>query len=143
MTGNNVPAPHVDPWVDVTRGYVSKAVRSLAAGGVHVEENWLDPRNPRDATIIFTHPASNVSAEKLALVWDEVSGWRYGIFKSGHQGVRTALSSVSYLGGGVLLETPELVGRLLAGTSEPRQQYRSVTDLHDGLDDTLLRHQEN
>src|SRR5450755_833058 len=138
MTGNNVPAPHVDPWVDVTRGYVSKAVRSLAAGGVHVEENWLDPRNPRDATIIFTHPASNVSAEKLALVWDEVTGWRSGVFQSGERGVRTVLSGTAYLGGGVLPEGTGLVGRVLAGASEPRREYRSVADLQDGLDSALL-----
>jgi hypothetical protein len=142
MSGNRGPAPHKDPWVNVARGYVTNAVASLAAGGLYVEQNWLDPCDPRDATMVFCHPASSVSTEKHALVWDEVSGWRRGVFESGHQGERTVLSSVSYLGGGVLLEGSELLGRLLAGASEPRQEYRSVMDLHDGLDDALLRRNE-
>jgi hypothetical protein len=102
-----------------------------------VERSWLDPRNPRDATIIFTHPASNVSAEKLALVWDEVTGWRRGVFESGQQGIRTVLSSTTYLGGGILPDGQELVSRVLAGTSEPRREHRSVADVRDGLDDAL------
>jgi Family of unknown function (DUF6292) len=142
MTENPTPAPHDDPWVDVLRGYVTTAVESLAQGGLTVERSWLDPRNPRDATIIFTHPASNVSAEKLALVWDEVTGWRRGVFQSGQQGVRTELADSAYLGGGVLLDDADLVGRVLVGASEPRREYRSVTDLRDGLDNALLERNE-
>jgi Family of unknown function (DUF6292) len=138
MTEKSAPAPHEDPWVDVLRGYVTKAVDELREGGLRVERSWLDPRNPRDATIIFAHPASNVSGEELALVWDEVTGWRHGVFQSGQTGIRTSLSDTAYLGGGVLLEGSELVGRVLAGASEPRCEYRSVTNLHDGLDDALL-----
>lgn len=140
MTKNRAwePAQHEDPWVDVLRGYVTKAVEDLSEGGLTVERSWLDPRNPRDATIIFTHPASNVSAEKLALVWDEVTGWRSGVFQSGEQGIRTELSDTAYLGGGVLPEGTGLVTRVLAGASEPRREYRSVADLHDGLDSALL-----
>jgi hypothetical protein len=122
----------------VLRGYVTRAVEGLATGNLLVERSWLDPRNPRDATIIFSDPASNVSADKLALVWDEVTGWRHGTFVSGRQGVRTVLSDASYLGGGVLPDENDMVNRVLAGASEPRQAYRSVADLRDGLDDTLL-----
>jgi Family of unknown function (DUF6292) len=142
MTENTVPAPHADPWVDVLRGYVTNAVEGLARGGLKVERSWLDPRNPRDATIIFTHPASNVSADKMALVWDEVTGWRRGVFQSGQQGVRTELADSAYLGGGVLLEDADLVDRVLAGASEPRREYRSVSDLRDGLDSALLERNE-
>lgn len=138
MTENATPQPHEDPWVDVLRGYVTKSVEDLTQGGLKVERSWLDPRNPRDATIIFTHPASNVSAEKLALVWDEVTGWRRGVFESGEQGVRTVLSQAVYLGGGVLLEDAGLVRRVLEGVSEPRRKYRSAADLRDGLDSALL-----
>jgi hypothetical protein len=140
MTENSapIPAPHDDPWVDVLRGYITDAVEALSQGGLAVERSWLDPRNPRDATIIFTHPASNVSAEKLALVWDEVTGWRSGVFQSGERGVRTVLSATAYLGGGVLPQGTGLVGRVLAGASEPRREYRSVADRQDGLDSALL-----
>ena len=125
------------------RGYVTKAVEDLSEGGLKVERSWLDPRNPRDATIIFTHPASNVSAEKLALVWDEVTGWRSGVFQGGEQGVRTVLSGTAYLGGGVLPTGTGLVRRVLAGANEPRREYRSVADLHDGLDGALLARNES
>jgi Family of unknown function (DUF6292) len=138
MSEKITPPAHEDPWVNVLRGYVTQAVEGLAQGGLKVERSWLDPRNPRDATIIFTHPASSVSAEKLALVWDEVTGWRRGVFQSGRQGVRTELADTAYLGGGVLPEEAALVGRVLAGASEPRREDRSVTDLRDGLDSALL-----
>ena len=138
MNDRTTPPAHPDPWVDVLRSYITRAVESLTASGLLVERSWLDPRDPRDATIIFTHPASNVSAEKLALVWDEVTGWRSGVFQSGERGVRTVLSGTAYLGGGVLPEGTGLVGRVLAGASEPRREYRSVADLQDGLDSALL-----
>lgn len=137
MDQDNIPSAHPDPWIDLLRGYVTKTVDALQAGGLTVQRSWLDPRDPRDATIIFTHPASNVLAEQLALVWDEVTGWRRGTFESGEQGARTVLSGTSYLGG-VLLGGDEVVNRVLTGASEPRRQYRQVTDLHDGLDEALL-----
>jgi hypothetical protein len=134
---NPAPAAHPDPWVDVLRGYVTRTVEALATGNLLVERSWTDPYNPRDATIILSDPATSVSAEKLALVWDEVTGWRRGAFVSGEQGVRTVLSGPDYLGGGVLPEDDELIGRLRAGISEPRREYRSFADIRDGLDDTL------
>jgi Family of unknown function (DUF6292) len=138
MPENSGPARHADPWVDLLYGYVSQTVQALSTGGLLVERSWLDPRNPRDATIIFTHPAASVSAGKLALVWDEVTGWRQGVFQSGEQGVRTDLADVSYLGGGVLPEDGVLIGRVRGGASERRHEYRSVADLRDGLDAALL-----
>jgi hypothetical protein len=132
------PTAHPDPWVNVLHGYVTRTVERLTAGGLLIERSWLDPRNPRDATVIFSDPASNVSADKLALVWDEVGGWRRGTFVSGEQGVRTVLSDVSHLGGGVLPTENDVVNRVLAGASEPQCAHRSVADLRDGLDDALL-----
>lgn len=138
MSERTNPPAHPEAWVNLLLGYVTSTVECLTERGLTVERSWLDPRNPRDATIIFSHPASNVSAKKLALVWDELTGWRRGIFESGQQGARTVLSDHAYLGGGVLPSGQELVGRMLAGASQPRRVYRSVTDLHDGLDDALL-----
>jgi hypothetical protein len=138
MLRNSAPAAHPDPWVNVLQGYVTQAVERLDTGGLLVERSWLDPRNPRDATIIFSDPASNVSAKELALVWDEVTGWRRGTFVSGEQGVRTELADVSYLGGGVLPDEDNVTNRVLARASEPQRVYRSVADLRDGLDDALL-----
>jgi hypothetical protein len=138
MSELTTPPAHPDAWVNLLHGYVTSTVERLTERSLTVERSWLDPRNPRDATIIFSHPASNVSAEKLALVWDEITGWRRGAFESGHQGVRTVLSGDAYLGGGMLPSGQELAGRVLAGASEPRRVYRSVADLHDGLDDALL-----
>ena len=138
MNDRTTPPAHPDPWVDVLRSYITRAVESLTASGLLVERSWLDPRDPRDATIIFTHPASNVSAPKLALVWDEVSGWRRGSFESGQQGERTVLSGTSYLGGRMVPSYRELTSRVLSGADEPRRAHRAVTDLRDGLDDALL-----
>lgn len=134
---DSTPPAHEDPWVDMLRGYVTSAAEGLAQGGLTVERSWLDPRDPRDATVIFTHPASNVSADKLALVWDEVTGWRRGVFQRGHRGVRTVLSGTAYVGGGLLPDSTELLARVLRDASEPWHQYRSISDLHDGLDDAL------
>ena len=52
--------------------------------------------------------------------------------------MRTELTDVSYLGGGVLPDEDDVVNRVLAGASEPQRAYRSVADLRDGLDDALL-----
>lgn len=137
MNGTSTPPVHPDRWVNVLHGYVTGAVEALKSGGLLVERSWLDPRDPRDATIIFSHPAANVTSAQLALVWDEVTGWRRGTFQSGEQGVRTILAGVSYLGGGLLVGGQELAGRVLAGAAEPRREYRSADDLNDGLDDAL------
>lgn len=135
MYQDNIPLPHhPDPWIELTWRYVAKAVQALRTSGLNVERSWLDPRDPRDATILYSGPGQ---AHQRALVWDEMTGWRHGRFESGQPGVRTELSEVSYLGGGILMGDAELMGRLLAHASEPRREYRSVTDLHDGMDDEL------
>jgi hypothetical protein len=126
---NITPDPHPVPWVNLLRGYITEAVHALSAGGLHVQRSWLDPESPRDATIVL--------AEAKALVFDESTGWRYGDFVAGQQGVRTALSDVSYVGGGVLLDPRELAHKVVNDDFAERREYRSFTDLHDGLDDAL------
>jgi hypothetical protein len=126
---NITPGQHPDPWVNLLRGYITEAVQALTTGGLQVQRSWLDPEGPRDATIVL--------AGTRALVFDEVTGWRCGTFVSGQQGVRTKLSDIRYIGGGVLPDTRELAHRVANGHSAARREYRSVTDLCDGLDDAL------
>ncbi len=129
MDKDITPGTHPDPWVDLLGDYVTEAVAALSAGGLQVQRSWLDPSDPRDATIVL--------AGTRALVFDEVTGWRHGRFLAGQPGMRTALDDVSYLGGGVLLDANELTHRVINTTAEPRRCYRSVTDLRDGFDDAL------
>jgi hypothetical protein len=115
--------------VNLLGGYVTEAVEALSTRGVQVQRSWLDPSDPRDATIVL--------AGTRALVFDEVTGWRHGRFLAGQQGARTQLAEVSYIGGGVLLGADELAHRVINGFSAPRREYRCVADLHDGLDDAF------
>lgn len=143
MDPNIIPTPHPDPWVNLLGPYVTEAVRALAANGVHVQQSWLDPRGPRDATILFSNSGEHsMSSDVLALIWDEETGWRRGRFIDGAQGRRTILTQVAYLGGGLLPPTNELAhritGRIIGERSEAQRKYRSCEDnLRDGLDDAL------
>lgn len=123
-----IPSRHPDPRVDVTRAYVTQAVLALVAAGVRVRASWLDPREPRDATILY--------GDDAALVWDEETGWRRGRFVSGEQGVRTVLTEVVYLGGGALPAPDDVAHRVTAGVTAPHRVYRRWTDL-DRFDDGL------
>jgi hypothetical protein len=138
MDKHVAPTPHPDRWVNLPCGYVTQVTERLVANGLLLERSWMDPFDPRDATIRLVDPAADGSEAELTLVWDEVTGWRRGRFVRGEQGVRTELAGVSYLGGGVLPDEADVVNRVLAGASEPRRTYRSVADLRDGLDDALL-----
>jgi hypothetical protein len=137
---SNIPETHPDRWVDLTRGYVTEAILALTQRGFQVDRSWLDPRDPRDATILYTpsvNAPSSESTELRALVWDEETGWRDGRFDGGRPGVRTALDDVSYLGGGPLIEAGELAHRVLEGHRGDLVTYRSYRDVRDGFDDTL------
>lgn len=129
MDKNIAPGPHSNPWVNLLGAYVTEATEALNAGGLQVDHSWLDPEGPRDATIVL--------AGARALVFDEVTGWRYGRFVSGQPGVRTMLSDVSHVGGGVLPDARELTHKVINGIGTRRREYRSFDDLHDGLDDAL------
>jgi hypothetical protein len=134
-----LPISHPDPWVNLPHGYVTKTMRALDARGIRVLDSWLDPYGPRDATIRYALRGGHVApSDILALVWDEVSGWRQGHFVEGHQGLRTKLTWVAYLGGGVLPDPREVTWRLTCGEREAASRYRSCADYHDGLDEALL-----
>jgi hypothetical protein len=140
MPSRPTPHAHPDPFINLVQGYITDAVTALAGGRpLQIERSWLDPAGPRDATVVYRRPGDE---SQLALVWDEVSGWRHGRFESGQQGVRTVLSDVTYLGGGVLLDSAALAERLLAGTSESHREYRTLADRRDGLDDALVQWNE-
>jgi hypothetical protein len=119
--------------VDLLHPYVSGAIAALRAGGVRVESSWLDPCDPRDATVVI----AGDHGTPLGLVWDEESGWRRGVFVAGAQGSRTVLDSPKQLGGGVLLSPAELCDRVTGQKYGLDRRYRSCQDMRDGLDDTL------
>jgi hypothetical protein len=136
MSDNYIPGQHPDPWVNLLRDYVTNAVRSLIDYDFKVDRSWLDPSGPRDATILYV-PESGSPDDLHALVWDEEAGWRTGQYVSGEQGVRTRLTDVAYVGGGVLPASTELAARVIGEAVGPRAEHRSHTDLRDGLDDAL------
>jgi len=123
------PNPHHDPWVDLIRGYITSTVQALQQGGLNVDRSWLDPSDPRDATIVL---------DDGALTWDEQTGWQRGGFVGGQQGVRTVLAAPARLGGGVLPRPGALAAALRQDrplTPAPAT-YRSFTD-RDGFDEAL------
>jgi len=129
---------HLDPWVNLPSGYVGHVMKGLATGGLSIQASWMDPRDPRDSTIVYADDTARTSTGALrALVWDEETGWRDGVFVSGEQGVRTKLTDVTYLGGGLLVDGAELARRKHDDVRVARPVYRSRHDLRDGLDDTL------
>ena len=129
MDLNLTVRPHADPWLDLLRPYVLDVVTTMARSGVRIQESWLDPRDPRDATI--------VCAGSVGLVWDEETGWRMGEFVDGRQGSRTVLRDVVHVGGGLLPSPAGLVQDVIEGGGQPQRSYRSHGDLRDGLDETL------
>jgi Family of unknown function (DUF6292) len=120
---------HEDPWVNLLGPHVGEVMEALNASGLETHSAWLDPYDPRDATIRLVN--------SRALVYEAVSGWRYGQFLSGRQGLRTQLADISYVGGGLLPDSREVAHRFANGLSAPRTAYRSVDDLRDGLDEAL------
>jgi hypothetical protein len=128
VTDQREPLQHPISRVEITRNYVTQSVRALVDQGLPVDRSWLDPSDPRDATVVL--------GDARALVWDETAGWRIGRFQSGQQGVRTVLDAAVHLGGGPLPTPAELAHRVAGGTTTSGHGYRSYTDL-DGLDDLL------
>jgi uncharacterized protein DUF6292 len=124
---------HPDEWVNLPETYIRVLMAALADEGVAMPEAWMDPRGPRDATILLDLPGRS----RQALVWDEETGLRVGEFVAGRQGIRTELAETAYLGGGLLPTPREAVQRLLHGTFVPKTTYRLHTAVRDGLDDHL------
>jgi hypothetical protein len=128
VTDRREPPQHPVSRVNTTRNYVIKSVQALIQQGLVIDRSWLDPSDPRDATVVL--------GDTRALVWDEVTGWRIGVFRSGRQGVRTALAGAAQLGGGVLPAPAELARRVAYGATASRRDHRSYADA-DGLDEAL------
>ena len=126
-----IPSAHPDPWLDMLRPYVAGTARALAAAGYRVEGSWLDPRDPRDATIALAADGG----QPTALVWDEETGWRRGVFLDGEQGRRTRLAHLEYLGGKLLPEPSAVPYLGVRGSRTVR--FRHHRDVRDGLDDFL------
>lgn len=131
VTDHREPRQHPDFRVDLTRNYVTACVRALIEDGLVIDRSWLDPSGPRDATVVL--------AGSRALVWDETTGWRSGLFRAGEPGARTVLDDLAHLGGGPLPAPAELAWRVAAGTPVARREHRSYAD-RDGFDERLLRY---
>ncbi|MFG2086447.1 MULTISPECIES: DUF6292 family protein [unclassified Spirillospora] len=132
MTGRIRPLPHPDPFVEATRGYITRVGDALQARGVALSKIWLDPSCPRDATFVLGLEA---------LVWNESDGFVRGEFVSGEPGVRTVLRDPVRLGEGVLPD-PRAVPALLerAAADGPPARPRPFTAGHDGFEDGLARY---
>lgn len=138
MNPRIIPSAHPDAWIDLLRGYTTAIVSDLSRQGIAVSSSWLDPAEPRDATILYaSEPGLDGHRHTQALVWDEQTGWRVGRFVSGMQGVRTVLGEPAHIGGGLLPTGSEVAWRMKSGTTAAPQMLRSHEDTHDGLDDVL------
>ncbi|SEG27516.1 hypothetical protein SAMN04489712_104182 [Thermomonospora echinospora] len=124
---------HPVAWVNLTEHYIASLMDALAGHGVRISAAWLDPIDPRDATIVLQRPGGQTEA----VVWDEETGLRAGRFVTGRQGERTELAGAAYLGGGLLPEPQDAARRFLLGAREPRVVHRLHTDVRDGFDDHL------
>ncbi|MEV0381748.1 DUF6292 family protein [Nonomuraea sp. NPDC050643] len=132
MASAILPQKHPQFWVDLPAAYTACVAVALIEQGIPIADLWVDPSDPRDATIKLAGPRS------FALVWDEASGWRHGPFVSGRRTMRTELvaSKTRYLGDEVLPQ-PRTVARLLEAddmSARAPQPYRSHFDYGDGLD---------
>ncbi|GAA4228653.1 hypothetical protein GCM10022254_19190 [Actinomadura meridiana] len=131
MIGHIRPLPHPDPFVEATRGYITRVGDALQAGGVPLSEVWLDPCNPRDATFVLG---------LQALVWNESEGFVLGEFVSGEPGVRTVLRDPVRLGDGVLPDPRTVPALMTAGAEGSLTRPRPFTAGHDGFEDALGRY---
>jgi hypothetical protein len=131
-------SPHPDPFVERCRPYITLVVAALVRHNFEVVDSWLDPRDPRDATIRLTlHTDRHPGPTDKALVWDEETGWRLGGFVSGRQGVRTILSQATALGGGLLPTGDDLARRIVDGATALPHRYRSHLSTQDGFEQAL------
>ena len=61
MKNHVAPTPHLDRWVNLPYGYVTQVTERLAANGLLIERSWMDPCDPRDATIRLLDSSANAS----------------------------------------------------------------------------------
>lgn len=141
MNFSILPAPHPDSYIDALRPMVTSTVVALVEHGIRVHASWLDPRDPRDTTILYSLDGNGSGTSgPFAAVWDEETGWRAGTFVSGRQGVRTTLAEVRFLGGGLLPGGDEVARRILSCADVPAKTCRHYTDLTDGFEESLRAH---
>ncbi|TDC62488.1 hypothetical protein E1200_25635 [Actinomadura sp. GC306] len=135
MTGRIRPLPHPDPFVEATRGYITRVGDALQQRGTPLTKVWLDPSNPRDATFVLGLEA---------LVWNESEGFVLGEYVSGEPGVRTVLRDPVRLGGGVLPDPFAVPALLVSGAAGgPPAPLRSFAAGHDGFEDRLARYADD
>jgi hypothetical protein len=137
---NLIPKSHRDQWVDLLNGYVAEMVRVLVGNGIQVRRSWLDPSDPRDATIVYAPRQEYEQVREIgdfAMIWDEETGWRYGRFVHGRPGARTVLARHAHLGGSLLPDPSEVAWNLVNRRESECRKYRSFNDYRDGLDDVL------
>ncbi len=69
MDSNVNVNPHPDPWVDLLRPYVADVVGTLTRSGLRIQTSWLDPRDPRDATVVWGGGDGTLNSAAPGLVY--------------------------------------------------------------------------
>jgi hypothetical protein len=132
-----LPGPHPDSSIEAIRPYIIEVVTGLVGHGIRIVDSWLDPMGPRDATIRFLLYSDGPNSSQSALVWDEETGWRRGLFVDGQPGTHTILSDATQIGGGLLPPGQEVAGRVIRKATASPQKLRSFWHTADGFDDAL------
>lgn len=109
------------------RGFISANVDALTALGFTLDDCWLDPSGPVDATL---------KLPQFTCVWNEQDGWSAGEFVSGRQGERTVLANARLLGGGVVLDPARFAVLLRDGATAEPTKPRPIR-ARDGMNDSL------
>jgi len=122
------PERHPHPWVNLPFHYVQAVLWELERTGHVIDRAWLDPSDPRDATIVFTN--------LQALTWDESRGWLAGDYVGGEQGVRTVLADARQLVRKILPSSAEVATAVVRDLGTDPVQLRAY-GTRDGLDEQL------
>lgn len=124
------PVPHPDRWVNHPSGYITGIMGHLITTGFVIDRAWMDPCQPRDATLVLS--------DLRAITWDEDRGLLLGRYVSGRQGERTVLADPVQLSKSILMEPAAVPAAVRAGRgTEPTRLRRHGT--RDGLDEALDR----
>jgi hypothetical protein len=124
------PVPHPDHWVNHPSGYIKGIIGHLITTGFVIDRAWMDPCQPRDATLVLS--------DLRAITWDEDRGLLLGRYVSGHQGERTVLADPVQLSKRILMEPAAVPAAVRAGRGTKPTQLRSH-GTRDGLDEALDR----
>jgi hypothetical protein len=124
------PVPHPDRWVNRPWGFITGITGQLIKAGFVIDRAWMDPSQPRDATLVLS--------DLRAITWDEDRGLLLGRYVSGHQGERTVLTGSVQLSKRILMEPAAVPAAVRAGRGTKPTQLRSY-GTRDGLDEALDR----